>query len=90
MAVSACCDTVLLGISTQVEFRVVDSEAIHRAKSNRSLRAASFAANPRSASLRANFALLRLVQVMREVALTQSSCWRRILDAGSFATVCAG
>ena len=63
---------------------MVYAEAINWAKSNRLLRTASLTANSCSASLRA---LLRLVQAIREVALTQSSCWRRILDAGSFATV---
>ena len=81
---------VQLGISTRVEFRVVYAEAINRAKINKSLRTASLTANSCSASLRANLALLRLVQAIWEVALTQSSCWRRILDAGSFATVGTG
>ena len=73
---------VQLGKATQVDLHVVGSEAIHHAESNRSLRAE----NPHPTYHPPNFALLRLVQTIREVALKQSSLWRRILDVGWFVT----
>ena len=76
--------TVQLGNATQVNLRVLDSEAIHHATGHSGQEALQQILIQCHTPV-----LLRLVQAIWDLVLTLPSCRRRILDTGLLVTVCA-